>query len=110
MKIAALILGVIGGIAGIIGSILVLVLGGIGSVIGGEGAGTVTSLGWVALLLSIVAIVGGALSIAKPKVAGIMMLLMGVGGIITVSIGYVVAGPLLIIGGILALVGGRKTS
>lgn len=110
MKIAALILGILGGIAGIVGSIIAMMIGGIGSALGGEGAKTVTSLGWVALLISIVAIVGGALAIAKPKIAGIIMLLMGIGGIIAVSIGYVVAGPLLIIGGILALVGSRKTA
>lgn len=110
MKLAALILGIIGGVAGIIGSIIVMVIGGIGSVIGGEGATTVTSLGWVALLFSLVGIVGGALALAKPKIAGIMMLFVGVGGIIAVSIGYVVAGPLLIIGGILALVSSRKSA
>jgi len=110
MKIAALILGILGGIAGVVGSILVLVLGGIGSAFGGEGAGTVTTLGWVALLLSIIGIVGGALALAKPKIAGIVMLVMGIGGFIAVSLGYVVAGPLLIIGGILALVGSRKTA
>ncbi len=108
MKIASLILGILGGLAGIIGSIMVMLVGGIGSAFGSEGSGTVTSLGWVALLFSIIAIVGGSLAIAKPKIAGIMMLLMGVGGIICVSIGYVVAGPLLIIGGILALVGSRQ--
>ena len=110
MKIAALILGIIGGIAGLIGSVMAMMLGGIGSALGGEGAGTITSLGWVALLFSIIAVVGGALAIAKPKVAGIMMLLMGVGGLICVSLGYVIAGPLLIIGGILALVGSRKNN
>jgi len=86
-----------------------LVLGGIGSAIGGEGAGTVATLGWVALLLSLVGIVGGSLALAKPKIAGIIMLLMGIGGLICISLGYVVAGPLLIIGGILALVGSRKS-
>jgi len=109
MKIAALILGILGGIAGIVGSILVLVVGGIWSAFGGEGAGTVTTLGWVSLPVSLVGIVGGALALAKPKIAGIMMLLMGIGGFIAISLGYVVAGPLLITGGILALVGSRKT-
>lgn len=108
MKIAALILGIIGGIAGLVGAIMAMAIGGIGSAIGGEGAGTVTSLGWLALLFSVVAIIGGSLAIAKPKIAGIMMLFMGIGGFIAVSIGYIIAGPLLITGGILALVSGRK--
>jgi len=34
---------------------------------------------------------------------------MAISGCIAVSLGYVVAGPLLITGGILALVGSRKT-
>lgn len=108
MKIAALILGIIGGIAGLIGSVMAMMLGGLGSAMGGEGATTVTNLGWVALLLSIVAIVGGSMALAKPKVAGIMMLVCGIGGFISISLGYIVAGPLIIVGGVLALAGSRK--
>lgn len=43
------------------------------------------------------------MALAKPKAAGIMMLVAGIGGFIAISAGYIVGGPLLIVGGIFAL-------
>lgn len=108
MKTAALILGIIGGIGGFVGALFALVVGGIGGVFGAEGAQTVTYLGWVAIPLSIMGIVGGAISRAKPRGAGILMLVSGIGGFIAISGGYLFGGPLLIVGGILALVASRS--
>jgi hypothetical protein len=39
-----------------------------------------------------------------------MMLISGIGRVIAISAGYVIAAPLLIIGGILGLVAGKKGS
>lgn len=108
MKIAALILGVIGGIAGIFGSIMAIFVGGVGSALKLQDSSTVVGLGLAAIFLSLLGIVGGALAIAKPKAAGIMMLMGGIGGIIAISAGYIIAGPLLIIAGIFALMGAGK--
>ena len=84
-------------------------VGGLGGALGANGASTVVGLGFAALILSIIGIVGGALALAKPKLAGCLMVIAGVGGFISVSMAYVVAGPLLIIGGILALVAKKPT-
>jgi hypothetical protein len=108
MKTAALVLGIIGGIGGFIGAILVLVVGGIGGAFGAEGAGTMVGLGWAAIPISILGIFGGAFSRAKPKAAGIIMLISGIGGFIAISGGYLFGGPLLILGGILALIASRS--
>ena len=105
MRIGALILGIIGGIGGFIAAILVLIAGGIGMAFGAEEAGIVVGFAWAVIPFALIGIIGGALALAKPTTAGIMMLISGIGGFIAISAGYLFAGPLLIVGGILALVG-----
>jgi MFS family permease len=104
METASLVLGIIGGIAGIFGALFAIFVGGVGGAFGVKDASTILGLGLAAMFLSIIGIVAGALAKAKPKPAGIMMLIAGIGGIIAISVGYVVAGPLLILAGIFALV------
>jgi len=108
MKIAALILGLIGGIAGIFGAIFAFGVSGVGTVVGAEDAGSLAGNGIAALIASLLGIVGGAIAIAKPKIAGIFMIIAGVGGLIAVFVAYIIAAPLLVIGGILALVASKK--
>jgi hypothetical protein len=62
-------------------------------------------LGFIALGLAIVGIVGGALAQAKPRVAALLMLIAGIGGFIAVSAFWIVSGLLLIIGAVLAFLG-----
>ncbi len=109
MKIAALILGIIGGIAGLLGATFALFVGGVGATFGAKDGGEIMWLGFSSLLLSLIGIIGGALGIAKPKAAGYMMLIAGIGGFIAVSAAYIVGGPLLIVGGILALIAAKKS-
>lgn len=69
MRIAGLIIGIFGAIAAFIGAIFALVVVGIGGALEAKGAETVVIGGWIALLMSIVGLVGAALSMAKPRVA-----------------------------------------
>ena len=115
MKIAALILGILGGLAGLMAAVLVLGVGGFFASLettgfDAEGTSQIIGLGWAAIPIAILGIVGGSISIAKPKIAGILMLISGVGGFIAISAGWIIAGILLIIGGILAIVGNRQKS
>lgn len=71
MRIAALILGLIGGVIGLFAAGLALGIGAIGGATGAQGSGTVVGLGWAALALSVVGIVGGALALAKPRAAAL---------------------------------------
>jgi hypothetical protein len=113
MKIAASILGILGGIGGLAISIIITVIGNLGIGLGASGAEIMTGAGWAALILSLVGIIGGGLAISRPTPAGILMLVSGAGGFIalttgTLTIGYIFGGPLLIAGGVLALIVGRK--
>lgn len=108
MKIASLILGILGGIAGIFGAILGVFIGGVGGAIGTEGSSVVVIGGFLAIFLSIIGIIGGAMAMAKPHMSGIMMSIAAVGGLIAISAGYIVAFPLLITGGIISFVVSKK--
>lgn len=103
-----MVLGILGGLAGIGGAILALFVGGIGGAFGAQGAGLVSKLGFFAIPLSILGIVGGALASAKPKVAGKLMIVSAIGGFISIFMAYMIAAILLIIGGILAIAEGKK--
>ncbi len=108
MRIAALIIGIIGSLAGIGGALFALTVGGISGAFGAEGAEMVVGLGWAAIVISIVALVAAALAIARPVEAGITMIIAGVAGIISISVAYVVGGPLLIVAGILSIIGKKE--
>lgn len=108
MRIAALILGILGGIAGILGGGFAVTVGGLGQVFNAEGANLVTNLGVAAIPAGIVGIIGGALALAKPKLAGILMFVSAVAGLVLVSAAYLIAFILLVVGGILALIGQRE--
>jgi hypothetical protein len=98
------VLGLIGGIFGLISSVFALFVGGVGQVFEVEDAGEVSGLGWAAVVFSILGIVAAAVVKNKPKPAGIIFLISGIGGIISVSAAYILPGILLIIAGILSLV------
>lgn len=110
MKISALILGILGGIGAFITGTAALLIGGVGQALGAEKAGGTIGLGWLTIPLSLIGIIGGALAIGKPTIAGILMLISGIGAFFFSSgasflfVGYLFAGSLLITGGILALV------
>ena len=108
MKIAAMILGIIGGLAGLGGAVFALFLGGIGGAFGAAGAGLIAKLGFLAIPFSILGIVGGALANTRPKASGFLMLASALGGVISISLAYSIAAILLLIGGIFSLIESRK--
>jgi hypothetical protein len=100
---AETILGVLGGLFGLLGAFFALLAGGLGSALEIEGASDIVGLAWLAILLSIIGIISGAAVNHNAEVSGVLMLICGIGGFIAISFGYIIAGPLLIAGGILAL-------
>lgn len=107
-KIVALILGILGGLAGIGAGLLVMGLGGMGAIFGAEWVGEAVGRGIITLILSILGIIGAAIVMNKPKTAGILMFLAAVIGFLVAFPLYILASILLIIGGILALIGRKK--
>ena len=106
MKIAALIIGIFGAMAGFIGAIIALTVGGIGAAFG---QGTeVAWLGFGALVMSVVGLVGAALAIAKPRVAAVLMAVSAILGVIFVFVAYILATVLLLVAALLAFLGRER--
>ncbi|MDA1972805.1 DUF4064 domain-containing protein [Bacillus cereus] len=97
------VLGLIGGIFGIICAFVALLIGGMGAAFEADGANTVIGLGWGAVALSILGIVGSVMVRSKAKVGGIMMTVAAIGGFICISIIYLLPGVLLLIGGLMGI-------
>ena len=105
MRTGALVLGIIAGLAGIVSAVLALLVGGLGGAFDAEGAGTVVGLGWSALGFSLLGLVGAALSLAKSRIAAVIMLVAGVAVGISISLFAVIATPLFLVAALLAFFG-----
>jgi hypothetical protein len=103
MKNAARLLGIIGGLVGLLFALTDLLVGGLGRLLHLPLSRLIAGLGWGALIASVVGLVGAALAISRPKVAGALMIIAAVGGFFSLYVFYVVAGLLLLVGGFLAL-------
>lgn len=99
---AEFILGLLGGIFGFIPSILAL---GIGSLVAGLGGDiNIAGLGLLAILASIMGIIGAAISERNYRIGGGLMIISAILGLIGVSFFYLLSAILLFIGGILTLI------
>ncbi|AEW58643.1 TPA: DUF4064 domain-containing protein [Bacillus cereus] len=102
-RTAEFVLGLIGGIFGIICAFIALLIGGMGVAFEAEGANTIIGLGWGAVGLSILGIVGSVMVRSKAKAGGIMMTVAAIGGFICISIFFLLPGVLLLIGGLMGI-------
>ena len=105
MRVAGLVLGIMGAIAGFIGAIVALTIGSIGAAFGDN---TVVLLGLAGLGACIVGLVGAALSMAKPRLAASLMLVSAIVGVIAISYAYILATVLLVIGAVLTFLGRKE--
>lgn len=102
-RTAEFVLGLIGGIFGILCAFIALFIGGLGSALEADGANTVIGLGWGAVALSVLGIVGSVMVRSKAKVGGIMMTVAAIGGFICISLIYLLPGVLLLISGLMGI-------
>lgn len=109
MRIAALIIGIFGSVAGFIGAIFALFVGGIGGALGAEGAGQVAGLGVGALIASVAALVGAALAMAKPRTSAVIMGLSAIAGLIFISWAFVLGTVLLLLATLFAFLGRNQS-
>jgi hypothetical protein len=107
VRIAALTLGMIGAIIGLAASGTGLALGGVGAAVGIDGGAIIVGGGWAALAFSVLGSVGAALVMTKPRLAGSLMIVVGVAGFAANLLTYVVTGPLFLVAGLLALLAKR---
>lgn len=109
MSTAALVFGIVGGVFGILAGLLAMLVGGVGSAFDADGSGSIVGLGFAAIMLGVLGIVGGALSNRSPGVSAILQCIAGLLGFIAVSLFWTLAGVLLLIGAVLALLSWRRS-
>lgn len=97
------VLGLLGGIFGFFGAIMALFIGGVDAAFSSSGESSIVGLGWAAIFLSIVGIVGSVMVKGKPKVGGILMLISAIGGVISISLFYLLPCILLLIAGLMGV-------
>lgn len=102
------VIGIIAGIFGFIAAIVTLFVGGMGSAFEAEGAKTIVGLGWGGVLFSFLAIVFGAIVVARPKAAGIGLIVVSILGAILGGTLVAICMVLSLIGGILAVAGAKN--
>ena len=104
MKIAALIIGIFGSMAGFIAAIIIILVGGVFETVGVGGA-EIAAPGFWGMGMSVVGLVGAALALAKPRIAAGLMVVSAIGGGIAISLFYAPAAVMLLIAALLAFLG-----
>ena len=99
------VLTVIGGIFGLLASVFLIAVGGVAESLSAEGE-SVIYLGLSGLFFSFMGLIGGFLS--NKKWAGIILIIAGIGGLISISWYYIISFPCFILGGIFSFVEKRK--
>lgn len=108
-RTAEFILGLLGGIFGFFGAIFAFFIGGVDAALNETGSSEVTGLAWGGLLFSALAIVGSIVVRKRPRLGGILMLIAAIGGLISISMAFIVSTILLMIAGLMALFRKDKT-
>lgn len=97
------IMAIIGGIFGMLAGFATLFLGGLVGAFGAEGAGTVISFGMAGIGASLLTVVSGGISLAKPRMGGIGSIVLSLFGIVLGGTLVAMCLALGLIGGILAV-------
>ena len=97
MRTGAILIGIIAGLAGLVSAVLALMVGGLGAAVELEGASQVIGLGWSALGLSLLGLIGAALWSAKPHLAPLIMAIAGFAIVFSISMFAVIARPLFVV-------------
>jgi hypothetical protein len=105
-----MVLGIVGGVFGILGALLAMMVGGLGAAFDAEGSASIVGLGFAAVFLGVLGIVGGSLARSRPSVGALLQLIAGLAGFVAVSAMWLIGGPLLLVGAILAWIGRPRES
>ncbi|WP_109689916.1 DUF4064 domain-containing protein [Tumebacillus permanentifrigoris] len=100
-RTAEFVIGLIGGIVGILCGFSGVLLGGVAEAMQVDGSGTVSAASWVAILFSVLGIVGASIVRKKTGLGSLFMIISAVVGFICISFFYTVPALLLLIAGIM---------
>ncbi len=101
-RTAELVLGVIGGVFGILAAIFVINVGGLSETLGYSHYEFFYNRGGAGLLLGCIGIIGAAIVNRNNRIAGGLMLLSAVGGLLALGLFWSLSFILLLVAGLLA--------
>ena len=104
------VLGLIGGIFGIIGSLMAMFIGGAATAFGSSHGSTITGSAIIALILSILGIIGSVIATNKTTLAGIFLIAAAIIGFICIFMFYILPGILLLIAGLMCFLRKNNSS
>lgn len=102
-RTAEFTLGLIGGIFGFIAAIMAMAVGNVDAFFSSSGTSSITGLAWAAFFFSALAIVGSIVVRTKSKVGGIILIISAVGGLISISMFYLISAILIGIAGFMGV-------
>ena len=106
MKTAALVIGIIGGVIGLIAVLPFLIASLLGTALGAtSSASYIVFAGLATFAISIAAIIYATLARYNPRISGILLIIFGIAGLLLTRGFFIISGPLMILGGIFALIG-----
>ena len=105
MRTASLVCGIVGGVTGILAGLFAIFVGGLGAAFEADDSGLILGLGLGACLLGVAGIVAGPLAPRYPVISAILQGGVGVLGFVAVNLFWILAGILLLIGALLAVLG-----
>jgi hypothetical protein len=109
MRIAGGVIALIGSVFGVIAALITLSIGGVGAAFNAHDAGTVVALGYGGVFFSFVGIVLGAVATGvRRRLPGMLLVVCALAGAILGGTFVAVCMLLVLIGGILAWIGGGK--
>jgi len=103
------IIALIAGVLGIVAGFFTLFVGGIGSAFEAQEADSILDLAWIGIATSMLAVVGGGISLARPRGGGMAVVFVSVVGIVYGGSLVAICLALALIGGSLAVLAPAKT-
>ena len=103
------IIALIAGVLGIVAGFFTLFVGGLGSAFEAKGADGILNLAWAGLALSMLAVIGGGISLARPRPGGMTVVFASVIGIVYGGSLVALCLALALIGGALAVLAPTRT-
>ena len=108
MRVTAMIVGILGGLIALEGTALTLGASGVGSVFGVAHSGQAFVLSSAALVFAVLGIIGAVVTLARPVLGGILMILAVIGGTVAITGAFLLGAIVLLAAGILAFMSARR--
>ncbi|MBK7684980.1 MAG: hypothetical protein IPJ25_02235 [Rhodocyclaceae bacterium] len=104
------ILAIIAGLLGLAAGVVTLVMGGLGAAFSSSGADMAVGMGWGGILFSLLVVVYGAISFAKPRAGAVGLVLSAIAGAVLGGLLVAAVMVLALVAAVIVWLGRNKTA